>query len=72
MQHRFDALLLTLNLMRNKMSHKSTQNLKKDWYQHLEVKRVKVTRDTEKTIINEVEQECVAVMRANGGAPHYM
>tara|TARA_B100000214_G_scaffold132923_1_gene94551 strand:+ start:395 stop:571 length:177 start_codon:yes stop_codon:yes gene_type:complete len=58
--------------MRNKMSHKFTQNLKKDWYQHLEVKRVKVTKDAEKTIVNEVEQECVAVMRANGGAPHYM
>ena len=54
------------------MSHKFTQNLKKDWYQHLEVKRVKVMKDAEKTIVNEVEQECVAVMRANGGAPHYM
>jgi len=54
------------------MSHKFTQNLKKDWYQHLEVRRVKVTKDAEKTIVNEVEQECVAVMRANGGAPHYM
>ena len=58
--------------MRNNMSYKITQNLKKDWYQHLEVKRVKVTEDTGKTIVNEVEQECVAVMRANGGAPHYM
>ena len=54
------------------MSHKLTQNVKKDWYQRLEVSRVKVTRDTEKTVVNEVEQECVAVMRANGGAPHYM
>ena len=54
------------------MSYKFTQILKKDWYQHLEVKRVKVTEDTGKTIVNEVEQECVAVMRANGGAPHYM
>ena len=54
------------------MSHKLTQNPKKDWYQHLEVKQVKVTRDTAKTLVNEVDQECVAVMRANGGAPHYM
>lgn len=54
------------------MSYKFTQNIKKNWYQHLEVKTVKVTKDKEKTIINEVEQECVAVMRANGGAPHYM
>ena len=54
------------------MSYKFTQNLKKNWYQHLEVKPVKVTKDTEKTIVNEVERECVAVMRANGGAPHYM
>ena len=58
--------------MRNNMSYKFTQNLKKDWYQHREVKPVKVKRDTEKTVLNEVEQECVAVMRANGGAPHYM
>ena len=54
------------------MSQKLTQDLKKDWYQHLEVKRVKVKRNSEKTILNEVEQECVEVMRANGGAPHYM
>ena len=54
------------------MSQKLTQNLKKNWYQHLEVKRVKAKRATEKTILNEVEQECVEVMRANGGAPHYM
>ena len=54
------------------MSLKSTGNLKKGWYEHLEVKRVKVKRATEKTILIEVEQECVEVMRANGGAPHYM
>ena len=54
------------------MSLKSTENLKKDWYQHLEVKRVHAERDREKTILIEVEQECVEVMRANGGAPHYM
>ena len=54
------------------MSHKLAENPKKDWYQHLKVKRVKVARNTEKTVVNEVEQECVAVMRANGGAPHYM
>ena len=33
---------------------------------------IELTKDTEKTIVNEVERECVAVMRANGGAPHYM
>ena len=54
------------------MSQKLTENLKKDWYQHLEDKRVHAERDKEKTILNEVEQECVEVMRANGGAPHYM
>ena len=54
------------------MSQKLTENLKKDWYQHLEVKRVHDERVTEKTILIEVEQECVEVMLANGGAPHYM
>ena len=29
-------------------------------------------RDTEKTTLIEVEEECVEVMKANGGAPHYM
>tara|TARA_Y100000589_G_scaffold305900_1_gene320209 strand:+ start:452 stop:616 length:165 start_codon:yes stop_codon:yes gene_type:complete len=54
------------------MSQKLTENLKKDWYQHLEVKQRHAERDIEKTILIEVEQECVKVMRANGGAPHYM
>ena len=54
------------------MTRKLKETFKKDWYQHLEVKRVKVKRNSEKTILNEVEQECVEVMRANGGAPHYM
>ena len=54
------------------MSQKIIENLKKDWYKHPEVKRVHAERATEKTILIEVEQECVEVMRANGGAPHYM
>ena len=54
------------------MSQKLTENLKKDWYQHLDVKRVHAERDTEKTTLIEVEEECVQVMKANGGAPHYM
>ena len=58
--------------MGNNMSRKLTENLKKDWYQHPTVKRIHAERATEKTILIEVEQECVEVMRANGGAPHYM
>ena len=54
------------------MSQKLIENLKKDWHQQLEVKRVHAERDTEKTPLIEVQEECVEVMRANGGAPHYM
>ena len=54
------------------MSRKLKENFKKDWYQHPTVKRVHAERATEKTILIEVEQECVEVMRAHGGAPHYM
>jgi len=58
--------------MRNKMSRQVKKNSKRDWYKHPELNKIKVGRNIKTKRSDDVERECKAVMRANGGAPHYM
>ena len=58
--------------MRNKMSRQATKNAKRDWYKNPELNKIKVGRNIKTKRSDSVERECKAVMRANGGAPHYM
>ena len=54
------------------MSRQVTKNSKRDWYKNPELNKIKVGRNIKTKRSDDVERECKAVMRANGGAPHYM
>ena len=58
--------------MRNKMSRQVKKNSKRDWYKHPELNKIKVGRSIKTRQPTDTARECVAVMKANGGAPHYM
>ena len=54
------------------MSRKIKTEPTKDWYQYPEVENIKIKKQLQVEHSNNAETECVAVMLANGGAPHYM
>ena len=54
------------------MSRQVTKNSKRDWYKNPELNKIKVGRNIKTRQSTDIARECKAVMRANGGAPHYM
>ena len=54
------------------MSRQVTKTPKRDWYKNPELNKIKVGRNIKTKRSDDVERECKVVMRANGGAPHYM
>ena len=54
------------------MSRQVKKNSKRDWYKHPELNKIKVGRNIKTRQPTDTARECVAVMKANGGAPHYM
>ena len=54
------------------MSQKVSRQPARDWYKHPEVNRIKLKGKIKTDRSNNVKRECIAVMKANGGAPHYM
>ncbi len=58
--------------MRNKVSQKVSKHPARDWYKHPDVNRIKLKGKIKTDRSNNVKRECIAVMKANGGAPHYM